>query len=143
VARAGLLLALAVAAVLATSASAAAPRYILVSGPGLERPVVLSSWSENHALLISVANAPRAKRAHVRGLARRPRFHLAEFWGPPAERPPTRPSEANQHGWFYPAHRGRPAIVRLTVEGTMIPRIAPAKMLRILARHGVPARVAA
>jgi hypothetical protein len=54
---------------------------------------------------------------------------------------PTQPSEANQHGWFYPARRSRPAVFEVMVAGARIPRIAPKKALRILARHGVPTRL--
>jgi hypothetical protein len=132
---------LATTLVLASSARAAAPNYILVSGRGLVRPVLLSNWNENGALLSSLVNAPRARRSVVRGLARRPRFDLAEFWDWEGRPVPTRPSDANQHGWFYPARRSRPAVFDVMVAGARIPRLAPAKALRILARHGVPTRL--
>jgi hypothetical protein len=138
---AGLLGVVATALVLASSAEAAAPNYILVSGRGLAHPVLLSKWDENGTLLSSLAAAPRARRSIVRGLARRPRFDLAEFWGWEGRPAPTRPREANQHGWFYPARRSRPAVFDVVVAGIRIPRVAPAKALRILARHGVPTRL--
>jgi hypothetical protein len=133
--------ALAAVIVLATPARAAAPNYILVSGPGLKRPVLLANWSENGVLLSSLVDAPRAKTSVVRNLARRPRFDLAEFWGWGKRPAPTRPSQANQHGWFYPARRSQPAVFDLTVDGISVPRLAPARALRILARHGVPTRL--
>jgi hypothetical protein len=135
-------LALPVAAVLAlaSAASAAAPNYILVSGKGLSRPVLLGDWNENLRLLSAVARAPRAKPAVVRGLARRPRLDLAEFWGWGGRPPPTRPRDASQHGTFYPARRSSPAVVVLMVDGSRVPRLAPPAALRILARHGVPTR---
>jgi hypothetical protein len=75
------LAALAVAGlVVAPPVEAAAPNYILVSCPGLKRPALLSNWSENHALLIALVDAPKAKARIVRGLARRPRCDVAEFW---------------------------------------------------------------
>jgi hypothetical protein len=130
-------LVLAAALALAPPASAAAPRYILVSGPGLARPVLLQDHWENLRLLVPLVKAPRMNRD---GLARRPRFDLALFWGWP-ERPPTRPRDANQHGWFYPARGPRPAVVDLRVNGERFPRRAPREVLRIFARYGIPTRL--
>lgn len=72
--------AVAAAAVLAGPAQAAAPNYILVSGRGLSRPVLLANWQENMKLLLAVANSPRAQGQMLAGLSARPRFDLAEFW---------------------------------------------------------------
>src|SRR5947208_7329923 len=108
-ARWSLLAAVSVALVLASSAAAAAPNYILVSGPRLAHPVLMADWNENLALLSSLVDAPRARRSVVHRLAQRPRFRLAEFWGWGDRPRPTRPSQANQHGWFDPAHRRPPA----------------------------------
>jgi hypothetical protein len=131
---------LAAAAALAAPALAAAPNYILVSGPGLAKPVLLGDWDENGALLSSLVNAPTAKGAAVRGLARRPRYDLAEFWGWGANPAPTDPKQATQHGRFYPAHAGKRALFRVMVDGTRAPRFAPRRALAILARHGIPTR---
>jgi hypothetical protein len=125
---------------LAVPAAAAAPNYILVTGPGLDRPVLLANWDENGALLSAVVTAPKVGRTVVRGLARRPRLLLSEFWGWGGMPRPTRPSQANQHGWFYPAHRRQPAVITVTVDWVMTPRLAPAQALAILARHGIPTR---
>jgi hypothetical protein len=130
----------AIAAALAAPAQAAAPNYILVSGPGLAQPVVLDDWSENGRLLVAIGNGPRAKRAALRGLARRPRYDLAEFWGWGANPRPTDPREASQHGLFYPAHGRKPAIFKVMDQGRRVPRIASARALEILAHHGVPTR---
>jgi hypothetical protein len=43
-------------------------------------------------------------------------------------------------GWFYPAAKSRRAVVVLGVSGQEGPRIATAKVLRILERHGIPTR---
>jgi hypothetical protein len=126
---------------LASVAEAAAPNYILVSGPRLSRPVLLGDWNENLRLLIALVEAPKASRSVARGLAHRPRFDLAEFWGWGSSPPPTRPSQANQHGWFYPAYHGRRAFFDLRVDGLRVPRTAPAQAVEILARHGVPTRL--
>ena len=141
-ARLGLVGAVVAAAVaLAAPAHAAAPNYILVSGRGLEQPVLLDDWSENLQLLVAIGDRPRAKRAALRGLARRPRFDLAEFWSWNYLSAPTDPREATQHGLFYPARGRKPAIFKVMVGGTRVPRIASARALAILARHGVPTRL--
>jgi hypothetical protein len=131
---------LAVAVALAAPAQAAAPNYILVSGPGLAQPVLLGDWNENLDLLGAIGNSPRAKRANLRGLARRPRFDLAEFWGWNALPAPTDPRQATQHGWFYPARGRKPALFKVMADGKTFPRIASRAALAILARHGVPTR---
>jgi hypothetical protein len=130
--------ALAAALVLASPVHASAPNYILVSGPGLKRPILLGNWSENGALLSALVNAPKAKGSVVLGLARRPRFDLAEFWGWAGRSRPTRPSQASQHGWFYPKHRFKPAVIVVTVNGEELPRLVPKSVLEILERHHVP-----
>jgi len=126
------------AAVVAVPAQAAAPRYILVSGPALHRPVTLGDWTENLAFLSSLL---RADRPAAGWTPKRPRYNLALFWGVPATPVPTRPNEASQHGWFYPATGSRPAVVKMLLSGRDFPRVAPRETLRILARHGVPTRI--
>jgi hypothetical protein len=130
-----LALAFGIAATGATAVRAAAPRYILVSGPGLARPVVLGVWDENLRFLSALLPA---RRAHDAKLARRPRYDLAFFWGVPARPVPTRPRDTNQHGWFYPRVGARPAVVDLVLGGERYPRLATPGALRILARHGIP-----
>jgi hypothetical protein len=125
----------------ASSAWGAAPNYIMVSGHDLARPVLLANWNENLELLLSVANAPRASKAVARGLSRRARLDLAEFWDWSYLPPPKKPGQANQHGTFYPAHGAQPAVILITVDGTKLPRLVPAKALRIFRRHGVPVRL--
>jgi hypothetical protein len=124
-------------AVLAAPADAAAPRYILVSGPGLTRPVVLGDWQENLRLLQSLLAARKLPAFRAAG---RPRYDLAMFWGVPAKPVPARPRDANQHAWFYPAHAGHAAVVDLVLSGERAPRVATPRALRILARHGIPPR---
>jgi hypothetical protein len=141
VVRLGLAGAVVVAAVaLVAPAHAAAPNYILVSGPGLQQPVLLDDWNENLELLVAIGQGRRAKRATLRGLSRRLRFDLAEFWAWNFLPAPTDPSQATQHGLFYPAHGRKPAIFKVMVDGTRAPRVASARALAILARHGVPTR---
>ena len=125
----------------AAPAQAAAPNYILVSGPGIAHPILLGNWAENGALLSALVDAPIARGTAVRRLARRPSFDLAEFWGWGALPRPKRPSQANQHGRFYPAHGSKPAVIVLTVDGAKVPRLVPARVREILARHHVPLRL--
>jgi hypothetical protein len=138
VALVGLLLAAAVT--LAAPAQAAAPNYILVSGPGLRQPVLLDDWNENLELVVAIEQGARAKRPVVRGLARRPRYDLAEFWNWSFLPAPSDPRQATQHDWFYPAHGRKPALFKAMVAGKNFPRLASRPALAILARHGVPTR---
>lgn len=133
--------ALTAALVLASPVYAAAPNYILVSGPGLKHVITLGNWDENLVLLSALVNAPKAKGNAVQGLTQRPRFDLAEFWGWGNKPRPTRPGQANQHGWFYPGHGAKPPVIVLTVGGEKVPRLLPTKVVKILARHHVPLRL--
>jgi len=125
------------ALIVAAPASAAAPRYILVSGPRLAHPVMLDDWRENHALMLAFANTPRVRVS----LMKRPRYELAMFWGWTDAQRPTSPTQANQRAWFYPAWHGARPIVNVVVNGFLAPRSASTGVLRILARHGVPTRL--
>jgi len=125
--------------IVASPAQAAAPNYIVVSGSGLARPVLLANWNENLVLLLAVANAPTSGIT-TRALANRPRYDLAEFWGWSGRPRPTSARGANQHGQFYPAHGVQPAVVVMTARGVTVPRLAPTSLLKILGRHGVPTR---
>jgi hypothetical protein len=131
----------AVALIAAAPVQAAAPRYILVSGPGLSKPVLLSDWSENLALIVAFGNAPRASSSATHGLARRPRFELALFWGVPDNPVPTNPAEANQFDWFYPARGTQPAVVDAFSNGRRSKLRATTAVLRILAKHHVATRL--
>jgi hypothetical protein len=130
--------ALLTAAFAALSANAAAPRYILVTGPSIQRPVVLGDWSENLAFLVDLIPARRPSPGWRND---RPHYKLALFWGAPAKPVPADPSKASQIGWFYPAANGRRAVVVLLVSGRDGPRIASPKTLRILKRHGILTRL--
>jgi hypothetical protein len=132
---------LATVLVFAVPAHAAAPNYILVSGPGIKRPILMANWGENGALLAALVNARRAKGTVVRELGKRPRLDLAMFWGWGSRPRPTQHSQANQHAWFYPAHGSNPPVILATVNGYSFPRRVPARARLILARHRVPLRL--
>lgn len=125
----------------AAPAQAAAPNYILVTGPGIKHPILLGNWDENGALLSALVGAPTAKGSAVRKLVRRPSFDLAEFWNWGYLPRPTRPSQANQHGRLYPAHGSKPAVIIMMLDGRKVPRLVPARARQILARHHVPLRL--
>ena len=126
--------AVAVAVALVPPAQAAAPRYVLVTGPGLTRPALLDDWTDNLRWLLAVANARRAPLPRPAS----PRYDLALFWGVPKRPVPTRPQDASQHGWFYPRTAARRALVDLQVNGVRQTRLAPRALLRTLEEDGVP-----
>jgi hypothetical protein len=128
------------ALVLAAPAAAAAPNYILVSGPGLRHPVLLANWNENLRLLLAVANSRSAGATLAKTLRRRRRLDLAEFWDWSGKPRPTKPGDGNQHGSFYPAHGSLPPVIDITVDGMATPHLVSARVLKILRRHGVPTR---
>jgi hypothetical protein len=122
----------------ATPASAAAPRYLIVTGPGVRSPVLLGNWMENLRLMLAAANAPVLAANQRAELPGRVRLRLALFWGWPARPKPRWPSQANQFGWFYPASAGAPPAIVMVVGGVRTPRLATWKWLTIFARHHVP-----
>jgi hypothetical protein len=134
------IVATAIALVLALDASAAAPRYIMITGPGLPQPVLIDDWWENLDVMRATSYGTSVSSAR---LARRPRFLVSLFWNANAwPEPPTTPSGANQRGWFYPAYGARPAVWRLerSFNWIGVQRRATSELLTILARHGVPTR---
>ena len=133
-----ILLGLSAAAVIAVPAQAAAPRYILVSGAYLPRPVTLGDQGENVRLFSLLLHADRPSPGWQ---ANRTGYDLALFWIVMGARP-TQPAKADQHGWFYPATGGRRAVIKLLIDGQDFPRVVPPKALSILSRHGIPTRSA-
>ena len=129
------LLAVAGSLLLVSSAGAAAPRYIMVTGPGISKPILLADWSENMAIETELLLAPKAERP--RGLSSRSRLTLSLYWGWGQARPQS-PGQANQRGWLYPAADGRPPVIALRVNGRSPLRVVTGRLLRILQRHAVP-----
>jgi hypothetical protein len=137
---------LAAALVLAPAAQAAGPRFIMISGLELKRPVVLADWNENMRIMSEAATARVIPAAQLK---LRPRYQVGEFWGPmwldylsnggtPDE---LKPSQANQFGEFYPARAGKPAAIRITVSGRYTARRAGPVLLATLKAHGVRTRL--
>jgi hypothetical protein len=122
----------------ATGAQAAAPRYIMVTGPGIERPIVLDDWRQNHSIMVAIANAQQLRIDQVALGA--PRLRLSFFWYRTPMPRPTWPSQATQYGWLHLANGPRPAVILMKANGVRAFRMAPERVLRILARAGVPLR---
>lgn len=123
-------------ALVASSAQAAAPRYVMVSGPAYHRPVLLDDWLEIHRLLLAIAGSPLASQQVVSRLGSRPSAELGLFWGWGAE-PPSHPADAPFTGTFYPKYRGQPAVMRVQVNADDRPRVVGRWVLELLARRGV------
>lgn len=141
------------AATVARPAEAAAPRLLMVYGPPLARPVLLTEWAQNGTVLGALLDADQVDGALSR-LAVRPYLDLALRWGtawdahvragkPLAE---LRPEQANQRGRLFPATAGGAALILLENLGGnavaspwAVSRLTPAGEA-ILARHGVTVR---
>lgn len=134
---------------LAPVAGAAAPRIIMVTGPGLEEPVFLTKYSENLDLMVAFQRGQEIDEGRVvdpKELQRRPYLELWLFWGENQWEPYVREGrvtelrreQANQYGRFYPTFGARDAVMNLDVPGS---RKATAKLLSILSGHGIPTRL--
>jgi hypothetical protein len=137
---------LAAALALAPAAEAAAPRFMMLSGLGLKKPVVLADWNENLRIMRECSKARIIPAPQLRN---RSQYRVGEFWGPewttfldaggsPGD---LKPSQANQLGAFYPAKGRLPAVIRIMVNGRDAPRRAGPVLLATLAAHGVRTRV--
>lgn len=138
---AAVLAALLAAAVL-VPARAAAPWAVVVSGPPLAAPVILTDRQENHRLLLAVRRDAGLSWSELDG---RPYLWLTLYWGEWWEvqvrqgRLPT----TSQQGRFYPAVGDRPAAVVIHGAASRpVPQLLEAEGLAILAAHGVPVRLA-
>jgi len=114
----GVLLGLLGSAIAVSPTLAAAPPIIIVSGSLVSQPVVLADWGENILLISSGADHPIGQVEAPQG---RPSLDLALFtgeqWatyvqtGQPLEA--LLPSQSDEHGRFYPASAGEPALLVL------------------------------
>lgn len=137
----------AAAALAAGAAHAAAPRIVIFSGKPIGHQVVISDWQAIFRVFDQTVPA-RARVAPRAKLAGRPRLKISMFWGPRwidylnegNRASALRPGQADQFGSFYPAWRGRAALIDLPGAGQW-PRVVPPKALAILRRFGVPTKL--
>jgi hypothetical protein len=136
---------------LAPTAVAASPRIIMVTGPSLEKPIFLADQLENLDLMLAFQEGREIEEGRVvdpMELRDRPYLELWLYWGNTQWEPyvsegrldELRREQANQYGRFYPAFGRRDAVMSLDVPGS---RKATAKLLAILARHGIPTQLQA
>lgn len=121
---------------------AAAPWAVVVYGPPLAAPVILTDWHENHRLLLAVRRDAGLAWSELDG---RPYLRLTLYWGEDWKdrvrqgRLPV----TGQQGRFYPAVGDRPAAVVIhRAVSRPVPEPLEAECLAILAAHGVPVRLA-
>jgi hypothetical protein len=127
----------------ATQASAAAPRYIMLSSAELTHPVLLEDWHENLDFLGAIEYAPRVGAAQLR---HRPRFLVSFFWNSNVwTAPPQSPEGADQRARYYPGFGRRGVAFEIERSYSfrgLQPRRATASFLAILVRHHIPTRCA-
>lgn len=130
-------------------ALAAAPRLMMVYGAALAKPVLISSWGANSAVMQATGDSTSVVRAKLTG---RPSMRVAMFWGlywmryMQHHKPlsAVHPADANQFGRFYPAYGAAPALfVFDSIPGpyTSLIRRIGALGLTTLARYGIPVRI--
>lgn len=137
-----LLVAIALELGLAGTATAAAPRLLMVSGESLDRRVLISDAEDVFKLYQAFFDGQPVDRSRLTG---RRSLRLGLFWNNLLWEPYVREGrldelrfeQANQFGRFYPATGGQPALVDVPGYGQW-PKIANDTALRILEAHGVP-----
>lgn len=143
-----LTLALLIGTALVSPVLAAAPRIIMIYGPPLAQPIVLSDWVENGRFMGSITEGSNITSEELTG---RPYLELAFFWGAEWDQyvkegkplAALRPEQANQHGRFYPAFNHAASVVRfdsIPGPGPLTRRI-DLTGIEILARYGIPTRL--
>lgn len=123
-------------------AFAAVPRIVMVYGPPLEQPVVMTDWPEN-GWVVSGQELPTTALDTLEG---RPFLEVVLFWGPAWDeyvrvgKPigTLRPEQGNAVGRLYPAMGQAPAIC--VCAGLAVRRLGP-EALAYLERQGVPVRL--
>ena len=115
----------------ASSGSAVAPHLIMLQGESLPRPVFVTQPSDLFRFMCALEDRA-AVEASV--LEDRPFVSLSAFWGPawvnhwskPRWQAEIRADQANQHGRFYPATRGKSAMfvsTAIRVESVAAPNV--------------------
>jgi hypothetical protein len=92
-----------------------APGVIVFSGKLLPKPLVLSDWDENQQLMMATTHHVALSDS---SLAHRPKIDVAMYWGAMWGKYAATPESLamlprlreGQHGAYYPAMRGTPAV---------------------------------
>jgi len=129
---------------------AAAPRFIIASGILLPRPILLDDWQENLTLMGATVEDDVLVDISTADLAIRPSIDLALFWDATIWEPlvqrqglgSLQPQDANQHARFYPATGSAAPLFVGMADGVFGPHRMGERGLAVLARHGVPTRLA-
>jgi hypothetical protein len=124
--------------------SLAAPEIIIFHGGPLTRPVTVASWTENHALLLSLEPS-EGLTPSWRPAPTRPVIKLALFWGvqwrayarSPSLLATLTPAQPSQAGEYLPAVPGARARIRV---GFFDGPVSDAG-LAVLRRHRIPTRI--
>jgi hypothetical protein len=140
-----LVLAIVLALELAGSATAAAPRLIMVDGKSLDGRVLMQDHEDVFELYQEFFDGQPVDRSALRG---RQSLRLGLFWDHSLWEPyveqgrlhELRFEQANTVGRFYPAIDGQPALVDVPGHGHW-PKMANGTALRILEAHGIPIRI--
>ncbi len=135
---------------LCTPVGAAAPRFIIASGILLPKPILLDDWQENLTLMGATVEDDVLVDISTADLAVRPSIDLALFWDATIWEPLVQrhglgslhPQDANQHARFYPATGSAAPLFVGMADGVFGPHRMGERGVAILARHGVPTRIA-
>ncbi|GEM_PF-5493402 len=135
---------------LSVPVDAAAPRYIIASGILLPKPIVLDDWHENLILMGATVEDDVLVDVSNADLAARPSIDLALFWDATIWEPLVQqrglsglqPRDANQRARFYPGIGSAVPLFVGMADGVFGPHRMGARGLAVLARYGVPTRMA-
>src|SRR5438105_12622397 len=128
-------------------AQGAAPWCVIVHGNLVQNNIVLADLFENQKLMLSIAELISIGDRDLRD---RPYVDMSYFWGPEWMHYPNdersldklEPKTGNQHGRFYPAYASREAVVTFDEASGPLRRKITKDGLEILAKYGIPIRVA-
>jgi hypothetical protein len=117
---------------------------MLIHGSRLEKPILVTDWKENHALVSSLSEEGAAKQED---LTNRDYLDISLFWGPEwleykikgGSFEALTPEKGNQKARLYLARGDSPPV--FVFEGKA-PRYVGAEGVRVLVQHGVSVSMA-
>jgi hypothetical protein len=133
----------------------ASPRLIRIDGKLMDRPVVLSNWSENEDLIHAMTDVATVAASRLTGRACvaftlywDPKWNEYVNSGKPLEA--LTPAQGDQHGCFYPAVGDSAAVFLYSADDKGshgnsarirgLARWVSQEGLGVLAKHGIPIR---